>query len=55
MKWNDEVEIILSHLDKVTNWLECAFKVLVQHQYPGSSRNEGVAHGLLSPIESHGT
>jgi hypothetical protein len=30
------------------------FKVLVQHQYPGSSRTEGVAHGSLSSVDSHG-
>ena len=29
-------------------------KSLVQHQYLSSSRNEGVAHGPLSPLESHG-
>ena len=30
-------------------------KVLVQHRYRGQSRNQGVAHGPLSTIESHGT
>lgn len=30
------------------------FKVLVQHLYPGDSRNEGVAYGTLSPFDPHG-
>src|SRR5438445_3209690 len=29
-------------------------KVLVQHLYPGRSRNQGVAHGTVSTIDSHG-
>jgi len=27
------------------------FKVLVQHRYPGRTRNQGVAHGPVSPFE----
>src|SRR5213594_2909293 len=30
------------------------FKVLVQHRYPGQSRNQGVAHGTISTLEPHG-
>jgi len=29
-------------------------KILVQHLYPGRSRNQGVAHGTVSPTVSHG-
>ena len=29
-------------------------KVLVQHLYPGRSRNEGVAHGTVPTIDPHG-
>jgi hypothetical protein len=32
----------------------CGFKILVQHQYPGCPRNQGVAHGTVSPIDPHG-
>ncbi|HSF67068.1 MAG TPA: hypothetical protein VLA67_06510 [Nitrospiraceae bacterium] len=32
----------------------CEFKVLVQHQYPGASRNEGVAHGTLPTPDPYG-
>src|SRR2546422_10655141 len=35
-------------------WRLSGFKVLVQHQYPGHSRNEGVAHGTIPTLESHG-
>ena len=35
-------------------WFLSGFKGLVQHQYPGHSRNEGVAHGTLPTLESHG-
>ena len=31
------------------------FKVLVQHLYPGHSRNEVVAHGTIPTLEFHGT
>src|SRR5436309_15475426 len=31
------------------------FKVLVQRRYPGQPRNQGVAHGPLSPLECDGT
>jgi len=34
---------------------QSGLKVLVQHRYPGQSRNQGVAHGPISTIESHGT
>src|SRR2546427_3153659 len=30
-------------------------KILVQHLYPGRSRNQGVAHGPVSPLECDGT
>jgi len=39
---------------RAANWFLSEFKVLVQHQYPGSSRTEGVAHGSLSSVDSHG-
>ena len=33
---------------------QSGLKVLVQHLYPGRSRNQGVAHGTVSTIASHG-
>src|SRR2546428_775654 len=33
---------------------QSGLKVLVQHLYPGRSRNQGVAHGTVSTIDSHG-
>ena len=26
MKWNDEVDMIVSHMDKVTSWLESTIR-----------------------------
>jgi hypothetical protein len=38
----------------VGKWCQSGLKVLVQHQYPGHSRNQGVAHGTVSTIGPHG-
>src|SRR5207302_10530050 len=38
----------------VTAWGLSGLKVLVQHLYPGRSRNKGVAHGTVSTIAPHG-
>src|SRR3989442_12449522 len=35
-------------------WGQSGLKVLVQHLYPGRSRNQGVAHGTVSTIDPHG-
>ena len=39
MKWNDEVEMIVSHLDKVTNWLESTMKYTAKNKDWHTSRN----------------
>lgn len=55
----DGSEISLEALKEAENiatfYHGCGFKVLVQHQYPGASRNEGVAHGPLPTPDSYGT
>lgn len=35
-------------------WWPSGFKVLVQHQYPGYPRNQGVARGSVPTIDFHG-
>jgi hypothetical protein len=40
---------------RVENRFLSGLKFLVQHLYPGHPRNEGVAHGPLSALDSHGT
>ena len=49
---------IYNHMDvqpaQEPEWKQSGLKVLVQHQYPGHSRNQGVAHGTVSTIGPHG-
>src|SRR5437867_531140 len=44
----------LGHKETIQKWGQSGLKVLVQHLYPGRSRNQGVAHGTVSTIDSHG-
>jgi hypothetical protein len=47
MKWNDEVEIIVSHLDKVTAWLDSTLSNADRDKDWHTSRNSNRAKQFI--------